>query len=298
MHVAPRSRRTQRGTPSLGAFQIVFRWAGVRATRVIAEFFGTLRSNGYLLWQLSVRAFLSRNAGSVLGLLWPFLNTAVQLALYWVVFSKLIGIRLAQGSSVSFGLYLMVGLVPYIAASDALTRSTSLFRTNRTLIQRVRFPAEILVMGELTGTLLHHGMAFLVVVGVCVAMGTVGLSGLPWLFLGLGVLVLWLVGLSLLLAVAGALLPDIGEILGLTLLVVFYAAPIVYPMTMIGNHTLRTVIALNPLTQIVGLIRAGLLQMPPPGWWAVAILGGVGLLLAGAGVVAVAGIRRQLADLL
>lgn len=266
--------------------------------QLLADFGRSLRGNAYLLWQLSVRAFLSRHKGSVLGLLWPFVNTAVQLGLYWAVFSKLIGIRLAKGSPVGFGLYLMVGLVPYIAASDALTRSTSLFRANRTLIQRVRFPAEVLVMGELLGTLMHHGLAMLVVIAVCVAVGAVSLSALPWFFLGLGVMILWLVGLSLLLAVAGAALPDFGEVLGLALLVVFYAAPIVYPMTMIHNPAIRALISLNPLTQVVGLIRAGLIRTPPPGWWAIGVLSGVGLMLVGAGVAALAGVRRHLADLL
>jgi len=265
---------------------------------MFTAFFRDLRANGYLLWQLSLRAFLSRHKGSVLGLLWPFLNTAVQLVLYWFVFSKLIGIRLAEGSSVGFGLYLMVGLVPYIAASDALTRSTSLFRANRTLIQRVRFPAEILVMGELMGTLMHHGLAMLVVFAVCVAAGTVTLAGIPWFFLGLSVMFVWLVGLSLLLAVAGAALPDIGEMLGLTLLVVFYAAPIVYPMTMIHNTGIRALISLNPLTQIIGLVRAGLIHMPPPGWLAIGAVAAGGLLLGACGVGAVAAVRRHLADLL
>jgi len=266
--------------------------------RSLADFARGLQANTYLLWQLSLRAFLSRHKGSVLGLLWPFINTAVQLALYWVVFSKMIGIRLAEGSPVGFGLYLMVGLVPYIAAADALTRSTSLFRANRTLIQRVQFPAEVLVIGELMGTLMHHGLALLVVVAVCVAAGVVHLGALPWFFLGLGLMVLWLVGLCLLMAVAGAVLPDIGEVLGLSLLVVFYAAPIVYPLTMIHGSTLRALIALNPLTQIVGFVRAGLIHMPPPGWESVWAMAGVGLILVLGGVAAVAGVRRHLADLL
>jgi len=265
--------------------------------RVLSGFFRELRGNGYLLWQLAVRAFLSRHAGSVLGLLWPFVNTAVQLALYWVVFSKMIGIRLPGNVPVGFGLYLMVGLVPYIAASDALTRSTSLFRANRTLIQRVRFPAEVLVLGELTGTLMHHGLAMLVVIVVCLVAGTVHLAALPWFVLGLSVMILWLVGLCLLMAVAGAVLPDIGEVLGLSLLVVFYAAPIVYPLSMIGSPALKTLITLNPLTQIVGLVRAGLIHTAHPSWEAIAALCGIGVILASVGIAAVAAVRRHLADL-
>ena len=145
-----------------------------------------LVSNAYLLRQLAMRAFRARHAGSVLGWAWPFLNTGIQLALYWIVFSKVIGIRLAQGSRVGFGLYLMVGLVPYIAISDGLTRSVTLFRANRTLIQRVRFPAEVLVLGELGGTLLHHSLALLVVAVVCAVAGVVSIAGAPWFILGLG----------------------------------------------------------------------------------------------------------------
>ncbi|MCG6963921.1 MAG: ABC transporter permease, partial [Acidobacteria bacterium] len=200
-----------------------------RVSAALRGFATRLVSNANLLRQLAVRAFRARHAGAVLGWAWPFLNTGVQLALYCVVFSKMIGIRLAEGSRVGFGLYLMVGLVPYIAISDGLTRSVTLFRANRTLIQRVRFPAEVLVLGELGGTLLHHGLALLVVAVVCAVAGVVSIAGAPWLVLGLALALLWMVGLSLLLAVAGAVLPDIGEILGLSLLVVFYGAPIVYP---------------------------------------------------------------------
>ncbi len=267
-------------------------------TTAVRGFATKLRSNAYLLRQLSIRAFRARHAGSVLGWAWPFLNTGVQLALYWVVFSKMIGIRLAEGSHVGFGLYLMVGLVPYIAISDGLTRSVSLFRANRTLIQRVSFPAEVLVLGELGGTLLHHGLALLLVAVVCAVAGVVSITGAPWFFLGLALALLWLVGLSLLLAVAGAVLPDIGEILGLTLLVIFYAAPIVYPLELIGNRLLRTMISLNPLTQIVALFRSGLLGMPVPGWPSLVGLAAGGLLLLGMGIVAVDRARPHLADLL
>ncbi len=245
---------------------------------------GTVRRHGFLTRQLMWRAFAARHAGSLLGWGWSLVSTAIQFGLLWAVFAGILGIRVADPPGVSFGVYLMAGLVPFLALNDGVTRAVGLFRSNAALVQRVRFPLEVLVIADTLGGVLHQLLALSVVVAICAAAGSLAPAALGWSAAGVGVLLLWIVGTALLVSTVGAFLPDLGQILGLALQLVFYAAPIVYPLTMVTHPGLRAVVEANPLTVMVAAIRAGLIGAAPPSAAALglAAVGGAAVLVAGA----------------
>jgi ABC-type polysaccharide/polyol phosphate export permease len=199
---------------------------------------------------------------------------------------------------VSFGVFLITGLVPFLALSDAVVRAARVFRSNVSLVQRVRLPAEVLVLGDVLGTLLHHALSFIVVVMICLWAGHMTLAGLPWVVLAVGLFAIWIVGLALIASVLGAFLPDVPEVLTLGFQVMFYGAPIVYPLSMVGADALRSLIQLNPLTPMLGVVRAGLLSAAPPPPVAVLGLVAVGALLVVVGSVALDRWRFNIPDLL
>jgi ABC-type polysaccharide/polyol phosphate export permease len=251
----------------------------------------TLYRHRFLVRQLAWRAFASRHAGLYLGWLWTPISTAVQFALYMTVFSAILqikveglGIDLARRPAVGFGVFLITGLVPFLAVNDVVMRAARLFRAHANLVQRVRMPPEVLVVGDALGTMMHHAISFSLVVVFCAWRGHLGLAGVPWIVLGLAALVLWIVGASLSVSLVGAFLPDIAEMMGLVLQVVFYAAPIVYPLTLVRADLVHTIIEMNPLTPLVGVLRTGLVGALSPSTTAVAYLlvGGVLLLWIGA----------------
>lgn len=244
----------------------------------------TLSRNRFLLAQMVRRVFVARHAGAVLGWLWSFVATVIQFAILFVVFSVILGIRIAEPAGVNFGVYLMTGLVPFLALNDVLIRAAGLFRANAPLVQRVRFPAEVLVVGDTMGTMLHQALAFGVVVAACALLGHLQLSAIPWLLGGVVLMAMWCVGIAELVSVGGAFLPDIGHGLGVGLQLVFYGAPIVYPISMIPSSVLCAVIEANPLSVMIAMIRTCLLGADPPGWVHVALLtaGGLFLLILGA----------------
>ncbi|MFV2074026.1 MAG: ABC transporter permease [Thermoanaerobaculales bacterium] len=254
----------------------------------------TLRRHRFLLGQLAWRAFAARHAGSYLGWLWTPVATAVQFALYMVVFSAILqikvdglGIDLARRPTVGFGVFLITGLVPFLAVNDTVLRAARVFRAHANLVQRVKMPAEVLVLGDVLGTLLHHAISFALVVAYCALKGHLGLVGVGWVLLGLAAVALWIVGAALMASIFGAFLPDVAEVLGLALQVMFYAAPIVYPLYLVQSELVRAVVNLNPLTPLVGVLRTGLVGAPPPSPAALAylLIGGLLLLLAGSAVL-------------
>jgi len=259
---------------------------------------GGLARHRYLILQLGKRSFAARHAENLLGWWWSLISTGVQLALFWFIFSRVFGIRIADPPDVGFGVYLMAGLVPFVAASDALSRAAAVFRRNAALVQRVRFPLEALVLGDLLGTVAYHLLPLGAVAAYCALTGHIDVGRLGWTALGGAILVLWIVGAGLLLSVVGAVLPDIDHVLTLGLQVLFYAAPIVYSLEMLPAGWLRRAVLANPLTPMIQLLRAGLIGATPPSPLAVGALVGVGCALLWVGAAALRRMRWRIPDLL
>jgi ABC-type polysaccharide/polyol phosphate export permease len=265
----------------------------------------TLGRHRFLLGQLAWRAFAVRHAGSYLGWLWTPISTLVLFGLYMAVFGLILEIRIgdlgidpARRPDVGFGLYMITGLVPFLALSDAVVRGARVFRSHVSLVQRVRLPAEVLVLGDMLGALLHHALSLVVVVAICAVRGHLAPVSLVWIALGLTLLALWIVGAGLIASVLGAFLPDVPEVLGLLFQVVFFCAPIVYPLAMVQHGVLRTLIEINPLTQLLGVLRTGLLGAPPPPPAAIAAVLVAGAALVMIGSAALDRWRYSIPDLL
>jgi ABC-type polysaccharide/polyol phosphate export permease len=178
-----------------------------------------------------------------------------------------------------------------------VTRAASVFRSHANLVQRVRFPAEVLVIGNVAGTLLHHAVALVVVVAVCLFKGHLGLEGLPWALLGVVLWALWIVALSLAASLLGVALPDSTEVLALTLQLAFYGAPIIYSLSFVKHDVLRMLVEVNPLTPLVGVIRAGLTGAEPPSALALTLLGVGGVVLLAGAAAAMDRWRHSIPDL-
>jgi len=272
-----------------------------------AHLLRTLATHRFLLGQLAWRAFASRHAGAVLGWLWTPLGTAVQFALYTLVFSVILEIKiplmsggtdLARRLPVGFGVFLITGLVPYLALNDVIMRSARVIRANATLVQRVRLPLEVMVVGDIIGTLMHHALAIVLMVVYCVWAGQLALAGAGWLLLGIGLLLVLAVGVGLLVSVLGVALPDIPEVLGLGLQLAMYGAPIIYPLSFIKQEWLLALVSANPITPLVGIFRAGLLAVPPPADLGVVYLIILAVVLFVVGSAAMERYRATIPDLL
>ena len=90
----------------------------------------------------------------------------------------------------------------------------------------------------------------------------------PFVFVGVG---LFAAGLGYCLSVANVHFRDTGQIFAIVLQLWFFMTPIMYPVTMIPEEwngiPLRSLLALNPMTDFVGIARALLyeLRLPPVG---------------------------------
>ena len=87
-----------------------------------------LFQNRHLIWKLAKNDFKKRYAGSYLGAVWAMAQPVVTVAMYYIVFDKIMGntsTPLREGVEVPFVLFLTAGLVPWFYFSCLLYTSPS-----------------------------------------------------------------------------------------------------------------------------------------------------------------------------
>ncbi len=231
----------------------------------LGEFFATPVRNRSLLRHLIRREIAGRYRGSVLGILWSFINPLVMLAVYTVVFGYVFKSRWGSSndSVESFALVLFAGLIVFNLFSECISRAPSLILNNVNYVKKVVFPLELLPWVSLGAALFHFAIGLLVVVAFNLAVNHSfqwTLFVLPILLIPLGLCV---VGLSWFLAALGVFLRDIGQLMGLVLSVLMFLSPLFYPVTAIPER-FRPFLYLNPLTYVIDQARGLILwgQMP------------------------------------
>jgi lipopolysaccharide transport system permease protein len=197
------------------------------------------------------REFQARYANSLLGFAWPFLQPAVMILIYTIVFSRLMGAKIpgVQGDA-SYSIYLCAGLIAWNFNAEMLGRFTSMFVDNANLLKKVSFPWFCLPVIAAASSAINH-----VIIATLLLVIVVGFAGVPLLVsLHLIPLVLVLVffasGLGLVLAIFNVFFRDVGNLLGLGLQLWFWLTPVVYPVSILPEYAQR-IVQLNPLLPIV-----------------------------------------------
>ena len=215
----------------------------------------------FLLRELVRRDFQGRYAGSLLGFVWSFLQPVWLLLLFTFVFSTVMSVKVPSSGTGngSFAAFLFSGLLPWMALQEGVSRSSTAITDNSSLVKKLRFPSEILVLAVVLAALLHEaiaGVAFLVLLA---ATGELRLGGLPLLLLAVPLQVALTLGLGLVLGSVHVFFRDTAQLLGMVFTGWFYLTAIVYPMTYVPERLLSWV-RLNPLTALVELYRQALIE--------------------------------------
>jgi lipopolysaccharide transport system permease protein len=239
-----------------------------------------VRHHLFLLRELVKRDFQGRYAGSLLGFVWSFVQPLWMLILFTFVFSTVMRVRLVGTGTAHFSVFLFSGLLPWLAVQEGVLRSATAVTDNASLVKKLRFPSEILILAVVLAALLHEGIAALIFLTVVAVLGDLSWSGLPLLLVALPLQIALTVGLGLLLSSVHVFFRDTAQVLGMVFTAWFYLTPIVYPIGSVPARFLPWIQA-NTLSALVGLYRQALLGVPPSGGTLVLAVAAAVLLSAG-----------------
>lgn len=237
----------------------------------------TLWQHRGLLRALALRDIQNRYAGSVAGALWALLNPIAMLGIYAVVFEYVFRVRVPNlATDQPFVLFVALALWPWLAFQEAVTRGTLAVQNNASLVKKVAFPHELLVYSAVAASFAVHLCGFMVVLAVLRMLGfAIYFWAWPAVLLSLLALLVLASAVALLLGALQVFVRDVEQVLSQIMSVLFYATPILYPMSLVPNW-LADVMQWNPLVHMLEGIRNALLHTAVTPW------GQLGLMVAAA----------------
>lgn len=239
-----------------------------------------------VLANLIRRELKVKYTASALGAVWSLLNPVVFLAVFSFVVAVL-------GTQVpDFPVFLLSGLLAWNFFSTSVQTGTRSVVDNASLVKKVAFPREILPLSAIGVALVDLALQTAVLALFIVASGHgIGVAALPLYPLALLALVAFTSAVTLWASAANVRFRDVQHLVGLGLVVWFWATPIVYPAALVREHlspALWNLYLANPMTAILSGFQRALYGEPSPGGAAVLPDVSVGWVAAVVGVAAAA----------
>ena len=224
------------------------------------------RESWVILRELVKTDFLLRYQGSFLGIAWSVLKPLMLFCVMYVVFVKFL--RFSDGTE-TFPLVLLLGISLWNFFTEATTLGLCSMTTRGDLLRKINFPKYIIVISATINALICLAINLGVVVVACILSGVQFTANVLWLPLNLLQLYALALAVALLLSTLNVYFRDAQHIWEVFLQGLFYATPIIYPLSMVGNKLasvapgvgllVEKLMLLNPAAQVIQDIRHNLI---------------------------------------
>lgn len=224
------------------------------------------RQNRILLKELTKTDFKLRYQGSVLGYLWALLRPLMMFAILYVVFAQL----LKFGNDIPhYPVYLLCGTTLWSFFTECTSQGIQAIVQRGDLLRKISFPKYIVVVSSTLTAVINMLINLLVVVIFALINGVT--PSLGWLIVPVFLVELYCLslGISFLLGAINVKYRDITSIWDVLMQALFYAVPIIYPISMVANTSeiAAKIILLNPIAQTIQDIRFNLITTESVTTW-------------------------------
>ncbi len=206
-----------------------------------------MKINFSLLLELAKRDFKERYAGSIIGLWWSFIWPLVNITIYTLIFSNIMSAKIPGiPSAYSYGLYLASGIIPWIAFSNTISRSTNVFVEKKYIITKVPIQLPILPLSVAIGESITFLMSFVILMVILIILGIVPSIYFVFIPVIYTFQQLLAVALGLIFATLNVFIRDIKEVVNIILQIWFWFTPIVYTIDILPENV-KFLIEINPI---------------------------------------------------
>ncbi len=216
-----------------------------------------------------------RYKNTFLGYAWSVLHPLAFALVFFVLFKIVIRIEVKN-----YTLFLICGLFPWQWFQNSVNASAFFFLGNSSLVKKVKFPRELLVVTGVMNDLLHFMLSIPVIVIFMIFYGKTPSVSWLWEIPPL-VIVQFLItyGTSLLVATFNLFFRDLERLTMILTTLWFYVTPVLFPVDMIPEG-LKWMVYVNPMGTLIVAWRAVFLgeALPVP-------LGGVVILVVLAALI-------------
>ena len=213
-----------------------------------------------LLFNLVKRELKVKYKRSVLGFLWSLLNPILMTLIFTFVFALLLKIRPDPPNAdvpkvFWFPAFLLAALLAWNFFSVSITVAVNSIVGNSNLVNKIYFPREILPISSVLANVVNFLLELLVLLVFLAVLGFKFYLYLPLLPFILLIHIFFTIGVCLIVSCLNVYFRDVQHLLGIILLIWFYATPVIYSLGHVPVRKwglpFRSLYELNPIAAIV-----------------------------------------------
>ncbi len=210
-----------------------------------------------LILRLARTDFKLRYHGSVLGYVWAVLKPLLLFTILNFVFSSVFNFK--NSGTPLYSLELITALLVFQFFSEGTTAGMNALLSKAQLVTKIYVPRWTLIVSSTVNSLFVFGMNLLVLVLFFVVYGVVpSMASILMFFVYIVLLYILILSFSFITAPLFIRFRDLGMIWEVLLSVLMYAAPIVYPLS-IMPESIQNILLINPVGFIIHYIKEGLI---------------------------------------
>lgn len=243
---------------------------------------------GFLVW----RELKIRYKQTAIGALWAVFQPLVAMAIFSVIFGRLVGV---DAGPVSYALFALTGLILWIFYANTVGQASNSLIDNERILSKVYFPRLMLPVAPVLAGLVDAVIGtvlLLIVASFDLNPFTPRLLAAPLAF---ALATTTSIGIGLVLSALNVHFRDVKYVVPFMLQVWMFASPVVYPASTIPDAW-RPVYALNPVSSAITLLRWSVLGTEFPTWSAIGVSAAVAAALLTLGVLVFSRAEGTFAD--
>lgn len=260
--------------------------------------FAQLMEQRYLLWSFVHRDLKMRYGASFMGFFWSVINPLLLIFVYTLVFGYFLDVNVGGSAGPkNYGIFLFSGMLPWLAFSEAVVKSSTIVLENKDLVKQVHFSTILLPTHVIISSFMHEIIAmfiFVIILFIVRQPPSLFLLGIITIF---PLQLMFTLGLSLIVSSFAVFYKDVRELVVAILTLWFFATPIIYPLTAVPEW-LQPYFALNPVTPLITAYRTVLLGDVLPDVWGFVYFAICSMFLFFSGVKIFSKLSKDFADLL
>jgi ABC-2 type transport system permease protein len=234
----------------------------------------------YILSLLVRREIAARYQGSVLGLVWSYVNPLTQFFIYYFVMGILFG---RANRTEDFAIHVFAGLIIVHFFVETMNAGTRSIVRNKSLVQKMAVPREMFPVASMLVSLFHVvPQLVILVIFTYLAGWRPDPAGLVYGVMGLLISMTLGTALALLFSAANVFLRDVSNAVSVLSNFVRFGVPMMYPYALVAVrfHGHTGWYLLNPVTEAVlsfqrafwvgatsNPARTAALDLPPHLFW-------------------------------
>jgi ABC-2 type transport system permease protein len=237
---------------------------------------GGWRRSLELLYLIAATEFKRTYFGTALGYLWSVARPLMLFGVLYLVFTEAFHLG---GDVKHYPVLLLLDVVLFGFFQEATTTAVGSIVGQESVVRKTQFPRLVIPLAVVLTSVFNLGLNLVVVFVFILASGIAPMW--TWLLFAVVLAFLFVITTAVAMIVA-SLYPrfrDIAIIWTVLATVLFYATPVLYPITSLSS-TLRDVIAFNPLAPLFTVARKWVVDPDAPGPQAAAGGGALRLVVA------------------